>query len=131
VSIISTEVLSDGVLVLRPTGPLTMTDEADAALIGAFNDAVDKSQLRILLDLTEVHSMDSSGIAALVRGWTRVRRADGDVVIAGPAQSIRRMLTITRLMALFKIAETVDEGLEQLRRGDHRKSTSPEPPRAR
>ena len=121
---ISTELLSDGVLILRPSGPVSMSDESDAALIGAFNDAVDKSQLRILLDLTEVHSMDSSGIAALVRGWTRVRRADGDVVIARPAQSIRRMLKITRLMSLFKIAETVDEGLEQLRRGDRPTVTS-------
>ena len=126
---ISTELLSDGVLVLRPTGPISMSDESDAALIGAFNDAVDKGQLRIVLDLAAVNSMDSSGIAALVRGWTRVRRADGDVVIARPAQSIRRMLTITRLMALLKIADTVDEGLEQLRRGDHRTVTSSEPPR--
>ena len=123
-STISRELLSDGVLVLKPTGPISMSDESDAALIGAFNDAVDNSQLRILLDLAEVNSMDSSGIAALVRGWTRVRRADGDVVIARPAQSIRRMLTITRLMALFKIAETVDEGLEQLRRGDRPRATS-------
>jgi anti-sigma B factor antagonist len=94
-----------------------MTDESDAALVTAFNDAVDNSQLRIVLDLSEVNTMDSSGIAAVVRSWIRVRRSGGDVVIARPAQSIRRMLTITRLMPLFKIADTLDEALEQVRRG--------------
>jgi anti-sigma B factor antagonist len=107
-----------------------MSDESDAALIRAFNEAVDNGQVRIVLDLSDVNTMDSSGIAAVVRSWIRVRRTAGDVVIASPTQSIRRMLAITRLMPLFRIAETVDEALKQLRSADHPTVTSLEPPRS-
>ncbi|HEX4566100.1 MAG TPA: STAS domain-containing protein [Vicinamibacterales bacterium] len=111
---ISALVLSDGTLVLRPTGPVTITAESDAGLIAAFDEAIANGQLRIVLDLSETTQMDSAGLAALVRGWIRVKRARGDVALAGPAPSIKTMLTITRLITIFKVSETVDESLELL-----------------
>lgn len=114
---ISSQVLSDGTLVLRPTGPVTVSAESDAGLLCAFNEAIDKGHLRIALDLSETTYMDSSGFAALVRGWTRVRRAGGDVVLSRPTQSIMHLLKITRMITVLKISDTVDEGVELLRSG--------------
>jgi anti-sigma B factor antagonist len=117
VTSISTELLPDGTLVLKPTGPISLSAQSDTGLLAAFNDAVEKGQLRILLDFSETNLMDSAGVAALVRGWIQVRRAGGDVVLARPVPSIRNMLTITRLISLFKTSETLDEGLGKLRSG--------------
>jgi anti-anti-sigma factor len=114
---ISTRLLSDGTLVLKPAGPTVGSAESDAGLIGAFDGAIDKGQLRILLDMSEITSVDSADVAALVRSWIHVRRAGGDVVLAGPVQSVKTALNMTRLMSLFKTSETLDAGLEQLRGG--------------
>ena len=113
---ISSQVLSDGTLVLRPTGSVTVNAESDAGLLSAFDEALEKGHLLIALDLSETAYMDSAGFAALVRGWTRVRRAGGDVVLSRPTQSVRHLLKITRLMTVLKTSETLDEGLELLRR---------------
>lgn len=111
---ISALVLSDGTLVLRPMGPVTINAESDAGLIAAFDEAIANGQLRIVLDLSETTQMDSAGLAALVRGWIRVKRLRGDMALAGPAPSIKTMLTITRLITIFKVSDTVDESLELL-----------------
>jgi anti-sigma B factor antagonist len=113
---ISSQVLSDGTLVLRPTGSVTVNAESDAGLLSAFDEALENGHLLIALDLSEIDYMDSSGFAALVRGWTRVRRAGGDVVLSRPTQSVRHLLKITRLMTVLKTSETMDEGLDLLRR---------------
>lgn len=114
---ISTQLLADGTLVVRPTGAMVGGTEPDTGLIGAFSGAVDKGQLRILLDLSEINAVDSAGVAELVRSWIHVRRAGGDVVFARPAQSVKTTLEVTKLMPLFKTSDTLDAGLEQLRGG--------------
>jgi anti-anti-sigma factor len=114
---ISTQLLSDGTLVVTPRGPIVESGESDEGLTGAFDGAIDHGQLRILLDLSEVEFVDSAAVAALVRSWIHLRRAGGDVVLARPAQSVRSTLKMTRLMPLFKTSETLDAGLEQLRTG--------------
>jgi len=108
---ISTQLLSDSTLVLKLTGPVTVTAESDTALIGAFKQAILKGQLRILLDLSEITYMDSSGFAALVRGWINVQRAGGEVVFARPPQSVKNLLKVTRLLTLVKTSESLDDGL--------------------
>jgi anti-sigma B factor antagonist len=111
---ISTQILSDGTLVLRPTGPITISAEPDAGLTAAFDEAIANGRLRIVLDLSKTTQMDSAGLAALVRAWIHVKRAHGDVGLAGPARSIQTMLKITKLNTVFKVSETVDESLELL-----------------
>jgi anti-sigma B factor antagonist len=116
---ISSQLLADGTLVLKPSGSIRVFDESEDVLLSAFNEAIHQGHVRIVLDLADTTSMDSSGFAALVRGWTHVRRAGGDVVLARPAPSVRNLLKITRLMTVFKTSETLDEGLAQLRAMQH------------
>ena len=115
---IATQLLPDGTLVLKPAGPVSVSDETDTGLIGAFDDAIEHGRLRILLDLSDTTLLDSSGLAALVRGWIHVRREGGDIVLAKPSPSVKRLLTITRLKPIFKVSETVADALDLLRAGD-------------
>jgi anti-sigma B factor antagonist len=41
--------------------------------------------------------MDSSGVAALVRGRKHARHAGGDLLLAAPQQQVLRVLAITRI----------------------------------
>jgi len=115
---ISTQLLSDGTLVLKPSGPVTVNAETDTGLLGAFNEAILRGQLRIVLDLSETTYMDSSGFAAVVRGWISVQRAGGEVVFARPPQSVKTLLKVTRLLALVKTSDSLEESVAQFHRGD-------------
>src|SRR6516162_5789372 len=114
---VTTERLSDGTFVLKPQGQITVTGGSDAALVRAFHEAVENGHLQILVDLSDTSYVDSSGFAALIRGWTAVQRAGGDVVLAAASPSVRKMLAMTRLMSIVKTCETTAEGIAQLHRG--------------
>jgi anti-sigma B factor antagonist len=60
----------------------------------------------ILLDLSQVEFIDSSGLGLLVRFLTRCRAADGDLQLCGLSPRIREVLRVTKLAAVFESHET-------------------------
>ena len=68
---------------------------------------------RVVVDLTDVPYMDSSGIASLVKLLSRARRQDAGVVLACLNDRTRGLLEITRLDTVFEIRQTVEEALAQ------------------
>ena len=65
----------------------------------------------LILDLECVQRIDSSGVASLVEGWREARRRDARLILTGVNDSVRRMLALTRLSALFEVKPTVKEAL--------------------
>ena len=66
---------------------------------------------RLVLDLSGVTFMDSSGIASLVKMLSRVRAAGASMHLAGMSDRVRSLFEITRLDQVFKIYATCDEAL--------------------
>jgi anti-sigma B factor antagonist len=65
---------------------------------------------RIALDLSDVTFIDSSGLGAIVGGLKHVRETGGDfAVIAPPAGSLTRMLTLTGLDQVVQPVGSRDE----------------------
>ena len=65
---------------------------------------------RLVVDLTAVDFMDSSGLGALVSGW-QLTREDGDFRIAGANAVVRRVLSITGMEDVFSMYATVDDAV--------------------
>jgi anti-anti-sigma factor len=63
----------------------------------------------VLLDLTEVTFMDSTGLKVLLSIQRRAALAGGSFAIAGASRSVRKILALTGLDQTFTIHETVDE----------------------
>jgi anti-sigma B factor antagonist len=59
---------------------------------------------KLILNLTEVPYMDSSGIAVLVEALGRVRRAGGRVFLTNLQTRVKSILEIARLHTLFIVA---------------------------
>ena len=57
---------------------------------------------RIVLDLTGVEYIDSSGLGALVSVYMAANRADCILEVANPRQRIRDLFKITKLAAIFE-----------------------------
>lgn len=65
---------------------------------------------RVVVDLTGVAFMDSSGLGALVSGWQLTREA-GDFRIAGANPVVQRVLSITGMEDVFALYPSVDAAL--------------------
>lgn len=72
---------------------------------------VDQNPTRLVVDLSGVPYMDSSGVASLVKLLSRTRQRDIDLKLAGLTDRVRSMFEITRLDSVFQICGTVNEAL--------------------
>ncbi len=88
----------------RPVG------ELDAYTVGQFRDALAElaSASRLLIDLSSVPFMDSSGLGALIGGIRRARESDGDVAVACSRPTLTRLLHTTGFDRIVSVEETVE-----------------------
>ena len=102
----------DGVKVVHLHGPIDVSQAmALRDLLGA---QIDSPSARVLLDLTDVSLIDSSGIGILV---TAHRRADGQGArfgLAGATGTVARVFEMTRTNKLLSLYDSVDEGVAAL-----------------
>lgn len=66
----------------------------------------------IVVDLSEVDFICSSGLAPLIDAHLACRARDSRICLAGPRLEIRRILRETRLDEVFGVHQTVDEAIE-------------------
>lgn len=101
---------TDRYTLCRPVG------ELDAYTVGQFRDSLSElaTVQRLLIDLSEVPFMDSSGLGALIGGIRRAREADGDVTVACSRPTLTRLLHTTGFDRIVTVAETVDEAAAAL-----------------
>jgi anti-anti-sigma factor len=96
----------DGQVVVVLDGVL---DVVDAVSVAATLAAVAARGREIIIDLAGLAFMDSSGVAALVHGRTQARLAGGELLLAAPQPQVLRVLTLTRLIDVFRVCASVDE----------------------
>jgi anti-sigma B factor antagonist len=76
--------------------------EQAGAVRRALLDALKKGR-NILVDLSKVTYIDSSGIASLVEGLQVARRQRGELGLVAVNQRVRRVLELARLDKVFQI----------------------------
>ena len=86
----------DGVDVLSVEGEI---DVATAPrLIAALNDAVSEAVRSVVIDLTSVGFMDSTGLALLINAHRRLTRRDKGFAVVCPAGPLRRVFELTDMV---------------------------------
>jgi anti-sigma B factor antagonist len=70
-----------------------------------------KRPKHIVVDLTEVTFVDSSGLAVLINGMQDVQQYGGKFAIVGLQENVRPIFEIARLDQVFQIFPTVDDAL--------------------
>ena len=68
----------------------------------------------LVIDLSALGFIDSAGLATLIAADKGTRRAGMRLVLAAPAASVRKVLTLTGIDAVLATADTVDEALALL-----------------
>jgi anti-anti-sigma factor len=94
-----------GTVILRLTGPLTLTTAAP--LRSQFRN-FDPSLLTIL-DLSRVPYMDSAGMSEIINHEVYCRDKRVRLVLAGVSPRVLQMLKVTRLDRVLTLSVTVEE----------------------
>ena len=96
------DVIKEGdVVVVVVEGDLDANSAPD--LRTKFEELLGKGENEYVIDLSGVPFMDSSGIAALVNLFKRVRIGAGDVKLCGLREEIIKVFQLTRLDRVFDI----------------------------
>jgi anti-sigma B factor antagonist len=75
---------------------------------------VDEGKTRLVVDLTLVTFMDSTGIGVLLNALRRAAGRDGGLVLVCPTERVLRPFQVTGLVSHMRIASSRDEALRGL-----------------
>jgi len=100
------------VLVVKP-----MDRRIDASSAGAFKsllyDRIQGGQRRIVLNLSEVDFIDSTGLGAIVSSLKAVGET-GEIVISNPQETVMSLFRLTRMNRVFQILPSEEEAVASL-----------------
>ena len=101
-----------GITVVRPQGTLDMNSVP--AFRQTLEAEVQRAQRGLILALSEVAFMDSSGVAVLIEGlkWSRGRTLPYLLTQLTPA--VQMVIELARLEHFFTIVASVEDGVAQI-----------------
>jgi anti-sigma B factor antagonist len=105
---ISQEIVDGGQAVrLRVVGEIDMSTVP--TFEKALSSALDENPERLMIDLSEVNFMDSSGLNALVRARNAMEDSGVELVISGMSNQVRRLFEVSGLMTAFMFVHSSHE----------------------
>jgi anti-sigma B factor antagonist len=81
------------------------------------DDAIGRGKTAVVLDLSAVDFIDSTGLSVLLNGLRRVTRQRGRMALVCVNPTVLRLFEITRLDATFDIHATREEALSAVQSG--------------
>ena len=92
----------DNILRLNLSGDLIGEDNG-IDIIEVINDNIQKGTVLCLIDISELRYINSSGIGVLITILTKFRNKGGELCLLNPSESVKKLLIITKLNAIFNI----------------------------
>jgi anti-sigma B factor antagonist len=90
------------VTILDMDGKITI-GEGSVSLRGAIRRLIEEGRKKILLNLSGVGYVDSSGIGELVSSYTTTSSKGGQLKLLNLTQKIQDLLAITKLLTVFDV----------------------------
>jgi len=101
----------DSVIVIRPKGQL---DISNAATFKNWvrDSFINLGEKRIVIDLSEVKSVDSFALGVFVSLHKSLILNGGKLVVSSPNDSVKKVLLITSLDKIIPIADSVSDAMK-------------------
>src|SRR5688572_20657715 len=90
------------VLILDLEGRITIGD-ASQKLHQTIRDMVERGERKIILNLSEVTAIDSSGLGELVGGYATLQKNGGELKLLNLPPKVNEIMTITKLVTVFQV----------------------------
>jgi anti-sigma B factor antagonist len=102
-----TENVGDDIAIVRGDGRLNMVSAP--TLRDTVKRSIDGGRARIVVDMSRVQFMDSSGLGALIACLKSARQASGDLKIVAPSAQVLMVLALSNVDQVLPPHETVEE----------------------
>ena len=97
----------EGFTIVELSGELTI--ECFVKVKDYVSEVIMRGKKEIIIDLSNVPYMDSSGLGALVAVMTTINRVEGKLFIVGLTERVKELLDVTHLTSFFKILPAIDD----------------------
>jgi anti-sigma B factor antagonist len=101
----------DGATIVRPEGDIDLSTSPD--LRSTLQQAHEQAESRLIIDLSSVAYMDSSGVATLVECLQLSRRSGTNLLLCQLHERVLSVFQIARLDGVFDIVGSLDDALNQ------------------
>jgi anti-anti-sigma factor len=98
------------VYIIDPEGKITLGD-GDQELGEAVRTLLEQGARKIIINLSKVSYLDSSGVGELVGCFTSIKNKSGELRICGMNARIFNLITMTSLHSVFDVKDTEAESL--------------------
>lgn len=102
-----------GCQVFHLRGRLMDQQQADR-LMAALDEQLTKGHKYVVLDMSELQYMNSTGLNILINVLTGTRKAGGDTFIAGVSSSVRQLFIVTKLDTVFNMTDDVPSAVARI-----------------
>lgn len=102
----------DNVDIVELGGRLVMADAAQAR--SELLAVVRRGTGRLVVDLSDVGFVDSSGLSVLIAAFKAIEEQSGKMVLAGLSPEIQALLELTRLNEIFLVFADAERAVEYL-----------------
>ena len=99
----------DGATIVQPAGEVDLA--RSPVLRSTLGSEIAKEPNRLVLDLSQVVYMDSSGVATLVEALQQCRSRKTTLVLSGLQDRVRSVFEIAKLDAVFTIRTDLESAL--------------------
>ncbi len=92
-------------------------DELDASNVAEFKTAMDpilEARSQLILDLSRMRFVDSSGLGAILSCLRQLRAKGGDLKLCGMTKQVRAVFELVRMHRIFDIYATQQEAVQSL-----------------
>lgn len=100
----------DGVTILDLKGKITI-GMGDVALRNAVQDAINGGATKVVINLKDVTTIDSSGVGELVSAYTTATNRGAKLSLANLPSKVTDILQITQLITVFDVFDSEDEAV--------------------
>jgi anti-sigma B factor antagonist len=96
----------DGLHVFELSGSLDIA--TSPSVRAALVETLERGDHRVIVDLTKLEFLDSTGLGALIGGQRRAKEFGGEVRLVAKEGQILRLLRITGLLNVFAVYPTLE-----------------------
>ena len=105
----------DGATVVEISGRLDASTAPDVK--SQLHELIEGGQCRLVLSLSELEFLDSSGLGVLVGSLRRCAAMGGDMCLARVPEFAQSVLELTRLTRVFHVADSEEEAAGIVQKG--------------
>ncbi len=109
---IQTHQKENGIDIVTITGRLVAADAPEAR--ESLKGIVEAGTGKLIVDLSGVSFIDSSGLSVLISAFKLIRAKGGRMLLSGISKNVQTLLELTRLSEIFEMYASTEAALDSM-----------------